>query len=499
MNRYLSICGFVSLVFSLALSGCKTNDVQGQCNQDGDCDSVYFYCAENQCLCKSDLACLEGEEFCNALGHCQKYTGCRVDTDCGDTEKFRCQIGDAHNGVCLCKKDTACQSGEFCNTSGVCQKKEGCLADADCGTPATSFRCYVNPETSIGECLCRDEQACKQGEFCNSKGYCQPSTTCQNNEDCPAGRKCKTETGECLCDHDANTGCKSKEVCNVSGYCQPRPGCYDNRDCADTANYYCDTETKTCIPVGTCGADRQCPAGQICASRQCTDGCRSSDDCPLDAYCNTSYKCVTGCRDNKSCEYIDSVATPACQDTNSCGLLDNCTNGQCKPAGGLFCNKCSSGTQTYCDNGNTAVCLIYPYDSDGFNSDGYCSPICDAEHPNCPNGMDCGPVITILNTANLQDPFCGGTHGNCPNGVPCVIDPEQPDKGYCPCHDALNPCSCVTVLFSKVCINNPSQTCVTDADCGITCQFKDEDGFGGCLFAYTCGLEQGFHCPPGHP
>ena len=55
---------------------------------------------------------------------------------------------------------------------------------------------------------------------------------------------CHTESGECLCDHESQTGCGDEEICNTSGYCQPRPGCYNNADCEHLVDHFCDITTR---------------------------------------------------------------------------------------------------------------------------------------------------------------------------------------------------------------------------------------------------------------
>lgn len=502
--KTLSTISLLAAAFLVVLPACNQTDVQGNCSRDSDCDSGFVCSADHLCLCTSDSACTEEGQFCNSSGFCQKYLGCRTDADCGDTDSWRCMISDSGNGQCLCKSDSACESGEFCNTAGSCQKKAGCILDSDCG-PEQDWRCKINSDSGIGECFCNTDNACEQGEFCNVHGYCQPNSTCESNDDCPAGRFCNVQTGECLCNPDAQTGCASDEVCNTSGYCQPRPGCYDNSDCKDLPDTYCDFSTRTCVANGTCTADTQCPLGQICRLDQgqyrCINGCNSSADCPLDQYCSSNYQCTAGCQADDFCDFTQFCTNGTCTDGYS----------QQSP----YCKPCDNRDLTACGALENS-CLIYPYVEDPFSqiSDQYCAPDCSGNQ-RCPNGFSCNSVIGIK-----QTDLCS-TDADCPYGLPCLKSPEE-DQGYCPCHNTKNPCmdnSCwkdTCSSFSHKCalLNASGVTlpCQTDADChvcsgtllkcgaGDTCpevQCETYDGvdYGGCVMAKACGLMEGFHCP----
>lgn len=528
MNKFSILSVFLAAALAAA---CSTKDVQGVCQNDGDCPANFHCGADYQCLCDNDQACALGE-FCSAAGHCQKIQGCRTDPDCGDPANFRCQILPGGAGQCLCKNDNACQTGEFCNLSGQCQKKAGCISDSDCGDP-NLFRCFIDPVTKVGGCLCKADAACEQGQFCNPKGFCQPLATCQKNEDCPPGKTCKIETGECLCNHEDNTGCLSTEVCNASGYCQPRPGCFDNRDCADVPNTFCDTETKVCIPIGSCNSDRQCQIGQVCANHACVAGCRGNEDCPLDQRC-VNAACVGGCQGDEFCDFAQFCVSGACQnaytaqtpyckpcvntDLTMCGdrkntcLIYQYTGDEFSTAGGNSCTRdsqCTSPMQcncpksaadpTVCQTGQTGVC--------GYTE--YCAPDCSANQ-RCPNGFECNSIISVKSTD-----ICPAH--TCPQGLPCLMG--ESDTGYCPCHPTKNPCPANTCIadtcLGGVCyalsLNGIRLPCQTANDCkvcsvnllscatttcpAIQCVTYDGVDYGGCVSAQSCGLMEGVHCP----
>ncbi|MBW1807254.1 MAG: hypothetical protein JRJ87_03610 [Deltaproteobacteria bacterium] len=460
---------------ALVVGACKGDEILGECSDHTDCTDGYYCGPDHQCLCQTDAACPE-DQFCNASGYCQNFLGCRIDADCGDPANVRCEIESTGKGNCLCRNDSACLPEEYCNASGVCQKKAGCILDSDCGDVAEFF-CRINEQTRIGECFCKADAACEQGEFCNPNGYCQPLAVCTTNDDCPAGKLCDVPSGECLCDHATQSGCKADEICNTSGYCQPRPGCYDNSDC-DAGVTFCDIVSRTCIPVGTCNSDLQCPLGQICRQNVCIDGCNTSDDCPLTQCCSGSpdFQCA-------DCD---------CQNDDFCEFAEFCNNETCETAytaNTPYCKPCDHVTEQCGDSLNR--CLIYPFDDDEFaqqhpdNPAEYCAVDCSA-NDRCPKGFSCNSIIVVSGTCV--------TNNDCPFGVPCWKGPEE-DHGYCPCHDTSNPCPIdMCGLFTKTCINK-GIPCQTDADCVIECETDRPDELGGCVVGKTCGLEEGMHCP----
>jgi hypothetical protein len=471
INRLKSLLILIAAA-SVLLAACGgTKDVQGECEVDADC-SPGFYCGPGMnCLCLTDLSCAD-DEYCNPEGFCQKLQGCRTDTDCGDEDLWRCMIsGEKKVGECLCKSDLACESDEFCNTSGSCQKRAGCMIDEDCGA-AADWACVIDPATQIGQCLCSTDNACEAGEFCNVHGYCQPVDVCTGNDDCPTGQFCDIPSGECLCDHESQTGCGEEEICNTSGYCQPRPGCYNNVDCEHLVDHYCDITTRTCVPEGTCNSDRQCPLGQVCRQHACVDGCNDNNDCPLSQCCN-----------NFLCESC------GCQGDEFCDFMHFCVGGQCQNAYSAqtpYCLPCDNVTENCGDPANR--CLIYPYDPpEPFAqvSDEYCAVDC-AANERCPNGFNCSSIIVIKQTDICR------TSADCPGGLPCLKSPEE-DQGACPCSTS-NPCPTDLCLLGS-CINKKIP-CNTSADCLIECELYSGVNYGGCVIGKNCGLKEGFHCPP---
>jgi hypothetical protein len=455
-----------------ALAACGgTEEAQWDCRVDADCTAGYHCGPDLICLCVSDASCAE-DEYCNVKGYCQKLEGCRTDSECGDESLWGCMIsGEEKVGRCLCKSDLACESDEFCNTAGACQKRAGCTIDEDCG--GGDWSCVIDPATQIGQCLCRTDNACEPDEFCNVHGYCQPVDVCQTDDDCPTGQFCNTDTGECRCDYETQTGCGDKEICNNSGYCQPRPGCYNNADCEHLVDHYCDITTQTCVPAGTCNSDRQCPLGQLCRQNVCVDGCNNGNDCPLDQCCN-----------NLQCEPCD------CQGDEFCDFMHLCMDGQCQNPYSQqtpYCKPCDNPTAECGADLNR--CIIYPYKDDAFAAvaDEYCAVDCSNDQQ-CPNGFNCGP-IRLVDPADecLRD-------ADCPENAPCLTNPED-DIWHCACHDTTNPCPFDSCFLGK-CVYRKTP-CDTSADCTIRCEeLSAGSGAFGCVIARSCGLKEGFRCPP---
>lgn len=505
---------YATFSLALLLSACgDATIITGNCRKNSDC-ATGFYCGrENLCLCIDTSACGSGK-FCNKAGFCQDWEGCLADSDCGDTALWACDTTSlTGKGVCKCRSNDACAEGLFCTVKGACEPKRGCMVDQDCGDE-DKYLCRINQDTRIGECLCKNDAACQPGEFCNSRNFCQAIQVCDSNDDCPAGRACNLQSGECLCNPEAQTGCARGEVCNASGYCQPRPGCYDNNDCENLAGTYCDTTTKTCVPNDQCVGDMQCPLAEICkltgTKYQCIDGCNDSADCPLDHYCGPEKRCV-----------------PGCQADDVCGFANFCTAGTCQAASteqAPYCRVCYNSNKGICGNRSNS-CLIYPYTGDAFvaadpykgmrpisSSTEYCAPDC-SKSGHCPYGFECRSVITV-------DRVCRSNQ-ECPGGVPCLKSQEE-DTGYCPCtQDNKNPCN-----FPNACIKGSSicnaqkkctapiagANCTTNADCAycqstreacsqnsdcrpITCELYPDQTYGGCVSAKACGLIEGMHCP----
>ncbi len=118
--------------------------------------------------------------------------------------------------------------------------------------------------------------------------------------------------------------------------------CAANSDCASGV---CDVASSTCIPVGGCGADSDCPAGQWCNTQLFT--------CVPQLANGTAIPTVSGHVPALSGACSTAVATSVCASgvcdlDNACGL--GVGDGPCTPAtGGVLCLSGSCSVVGTCD------------------------------------------------------------------------------------------------------------------------------------------------------
>lgn len=334
-----------------------------------------------------------------------------------------------------------------------------CEMDGDC---PLNWRCDAYAKI----CRCVKDEGCNlaANERCMPDGTCQIYTGCASDSDCGSCRRCEAATGECLCTDDC--ACGDNEICNASGFCQPKTGCFDNSDCAVTE--ICDTPSKQCIPATTCTTKFQCPLGQVCTAGSCVNGCDDHGDCPF------RWACI-----NNSCD------PSTCPDDSFCQFMEYCNAGTCTDAYNEqyapYCKTCNNVLQDPCgDPAN--LCLIYPFENDGYPSDNYCGVDCSGGQ-RCPVGFECSTVILVAGSCY--------TDAECPGILPCLRGEE--DRGFCPCNNNSNPCTVNSCTWGFCAASGRS--CNTTADCrDVYCEYYEGYDFGGCVFAKNCGLKEGFHC-----
>lgn len=335
-----------------------------------------------------------------------------------------------------------------------------CEKDGDC---PSNWRCDIYAKV----CRCINDEACvAPDQRCMPDGSCQVYTGCSTDQECGSCKRCEAATGECLCTDDC--ACGEDEFCNSSGFCQPRTGCFDNADCSD--GEYCDTPSKSCVPTGTCSTKFQCPLGQICPSGTCVPGCQDHGDCPFHEACMNG-SCQAGvCPDDSFCEFME-----ACMGGNCVDAYDDQYAPYCKPCNNVQQDPCGEATN---------LCLIYPYDNDGFPSDNYCGVDCSGGQ-RCPVGFECSTVILVAGSCR-SDAECSMYN------VPCLIGEE--DNGFCPCNNQTNPCP-ANNCFMGMC-SASGDSCSSNADCiQLVCEYYEGYDYGGCVYAKNCGLKEGYHCP----
>jgi hypothetical protein len=240
-------------------------------------------------------------------------------------------------------------------------------------------------------------------------------TFCTSNADCPAGFRCNTSTGLCLCASDAV--CEPEEYCAPDGLCRRRMSCETNLDCPDDT--YCDTTTGNCIELGKCTHDKHCPVGRICSDFfTCVPGCNTTGDCALGQVCRDA-KCITGvCEDKSFCDWgeLCDPETETCFDAYDDQTTPYCRS--CVPAG--------IGQPFSCGDGPN-FCIMTGNDP---SLEPFCGVDC-SQGQECPNGYSCSLILRAAGGSCSADEQCssgqchineGDTVGFCL----CVSDNECP-------------------------------------------------------------------------
>lgn len=184
-----------------------------------------------------------------------------------------------------CRSDGDCEPDHQCAASGECVTRSACGGDLECGP---GYRCV--------DFACVDEAACR------------------DDFDCDPGRRCvHYAPGDPL------------GLCVKLDTCAPVCG----------AGFYCARDL-TCVPVGTCGSDRDCPDGARCEFGLCRD-----DACHDDAACELGFRCVAGSCSSTQCTWDDDCLAGekcldgtcgdhiACESDESCEFGEICQNGAC--------------------------------------------------------------------------------------------------------------------------------------------------------------------------
>ena len=288
-------------------------------------------------------------------------------------------------------------------------------------------------------------------------------TYCVEDADCPAGFRCDTQTGLCLCASDEV--CRLDEYCAPDGICRRRMSCDSNLDCPDDT--YCDTTTGNCIELAKCTKDEQCPLGMICSDGffKCMEGCRYSGDCWLGQVCIDGECAEDRCDDNSCCEY-GQICDP---ETKTC--YDDTRGPYCSP-----CNPGSVSDPYRCDRGPN-FCILTKNDP---SLDPFCGVDC-SEGQECPNGYGCHLILVAPAGSCRSDE-------ECESGV-CHIN-EGDDVGFCLC-SADDQCP------GDSCNDLTMQCMITRRDCtpgGQECERPIYCIDGLCLIGRNCAPVEGLSC-----
>jgi hypothetical protein len=273
--------------------------------------------------------------------------------------------------------------------------------------------------------------------------------------------------------------------------------------CPCVSPFVCEPVSQVCVTPGEIAADSGVPDGQVVPTcgdnclcnveKDCLDPARSRcspamkcvectqkpvDTCPSGNYCNDSFQCTLGCKQESDCQI--SPNSPHCQTTRhqcvECVTNDQCTGGKaCSPSG---------------------VCVVS----------------CTPPAPPCATGACC----TGLCVDTKNDPLeCGGCGTACvtTNGTPnCVAGAcswPQCANGFAHCSTGNTGCEtnirsnlahCGSCTKSCDAVLNANNVACTAGACTFTtCQagFGDCDGnmANGCECA--CGALKMQACCPG--
>ena len=146
---------------------------------------------------------------------------------------------------------------------------------------------------------------------------------------------------------------------------------------------------KECEENLHCGIDEICSAGD-CAPR----GCGSSDDCPMETYCeDETGECNVGCQSDRDCfpyhrcDEAGLCINAGCRSTTlDCEMGEFCNplTGECFTATGDYCKPCEH--EDDCGTGNMCISIG--------GSGTYCGVDC-ALGQECPRGYECGAVQDV--------------------------------------------------------------------------------------------------------
>lgn len=236
--------------------------------------------------CEAGQACIES--VCKSMDH----LSCRTNLDCPDYEK-------CFDGTCaMCAQDSDCGRGFVCSYAGVClpnrEKYIACTQASECGPGETCIEgkcasfCLTSTECGIWN-MNGDALTCARSVAVPA-GVCLEDRACETDDQCNGGYECyQRRCQKIICRSDADCGAKS--VCHEG----------------------------TCYGV-ECMSDGDCRDGEVCRNRQCTDECKSADDCNdaacIDGGCEKKCKMTVCPKNSWACRYEDCEQ---CQNDADCG------------------------------------------------------------------------------------------------------------------------------------------------------------------------------------
>jgi len=218
---------------------------------------------------------------------CQPMSTCKNDLDCATYEKCaivdnwkQCQVNLTPH---QCDSEGNCGFGEVCEevygiftvcrSLNECTKNEECLDDQVCESNGQYLTCVT---------ICQVDTDCGFGYRCqpaSPHNVCVYANECVRDSDCPSFNTCEAFGNWTRCTINA-TGkfCSNDDQCDPSEYCDlligPIGGCKSRDQChidADCGiNLVCQNNGvyNECVPQTPkdCFIDAQCPSGWTCAA-----------------------------------------------------------------------------------------------------------------------------------------------------------------------------------------------------------------------------------------
>jgi hypothetical protein len=318
----------------IAVTGCTGQHTIGTNDDDLSSKCCVTSTGDKVSACGSLTGCKCAPELCN------NGTACKTDADCPQLG-IPCQA--CADGTTACPVD-ACVGGQCKATINKCGA--ACNADSDCVVPQACQQC------SDGSTSCYSAK-CTSGQCVTTPPSCG-APACTTDKDCPQ----PALGAACMLCADGSQACPGA-FC-VSGQCK--------------------IQYPKCPPPGTCKADTDCAAPQVC--QQCADGtsvcakswcdattgqCQTAfPSCPTVGYCNSDGDCKLvddycgGCK----CDAIGpGQSAPTCTNPVQClkepcqGQVAHCLNHACVSTSG---SACTTNADCPTPGGIGAPCKICP-------------------------------------------------------------------------------------------------------------------------------------------
>jgi hypothetical protein len=448
-------------------------------NACADLNSDSMHCGACGTGCSTTQRCAAGQ----CVSRCEAGAICQLPGEPCRVARIECVSGSEQ-----CVAQTNAPAGTGCGTGKVCDAQGQCFSceqDSFCASPV----CTVGAiSCQSGTPVCQLSPAPRgtvcAGGVCGVDAGCAP---CVNDSACDLSAAC--QAGKLSCGGDAGvscvstgplsagTSCGTNRVCTAGGVCA---ACTAGATCSDNPGapckagvFSCSTGTQRCIDTTP-----NAPVGTMCGSSQVCDGAGRCVMCTGGQACNNNLnKCkvgTTSCATGAS-TCIDTGVNTA--DGTPCGTNQVCQAGTCNACvAGSVCspgNPCIAGT-TVCTTG-AAVCSATGNVAAGApcGTDQVCNGAgaCVA----CAAGVACAPKNRCTNGVT-----------SCATGVStCVFASNKPSGADC--GSTLCGVNC-SQISSTASVCNGSGACFSGAPKACACGTA-----GTCCDLGVCS--DGMACP----